>query len=174
MELVKSVIEHREPISVGFFILHNAKLRMLDLKLYHLKLYLHSKQVECTGKRSKNCQDNFRADAKNNFFSRTCCSKNKKHDKREPGSFKEEFKCTDMLCLCSKTYCCYISKSQKYKFRSKGLNKRALEDSGDGPMAKYRQVLDEAVNSKSTYRGFKTVNHTVATYEQTKKRTELF
>ena len=51
-----------------------------------------------------------------------------------------------MLCLSSKTYCCYDSKSQKYKFSSKGLKKRALEDSGDGPMAKYRQVLDEAVN----------------------------
>ena len=52
-----------------------------------------------------------------------------------------------MLSLRIKTYCCYDSKSQKYKFSSKGLNKRALEGSGDGPMAKYRQVLDEAVNS---------------------------
>ena len=36
-------------------------------------------------------------------------------------------------------------------------------------MAKFRQVLDEAVNWKSTNRGFKTINHAVATYEQTKK-----
>ena len=79
-----------------------------------------------------------------------------------------------MLCLCSKTYCCYDSKSEKYKFSSKDLNKSALEDSGDGPMAKYRQVLDEAVNLKSTNRGFKTVNHAVATYEQTKKVLSYF
>ena len=31
---------------------------------------------------------------------------------------------------------------------SKGLSKRALEDSGDGPMAKNRLVLDEAMNLK--------------------------
>ena len=79
-----------------------------------------------------------------------------------------------MVCLCSKTYCCYDSKSQKYKFSSKSLNKRALEDSGDGPMAKYRQVLEEAVNLKSTNRGFKTINHAVATYEQTKKGLSCF
>ena len=70
-----------------------------------------------------------------------------------------------MLCMCSKTYCCYDSKNQRYKFSSKGLNKRALGDSGDGPMAKYRQVLDEAVNLKSSNRGFKTINHAVSTYE---------
>ena len=31
MELVKSTIEHREPIIVGFFKLRYAKLRMLEL-----------------------------------------------------------------------------------------------------------------------------------------------
>ena len=51
-----------------------------------------------------------------------------------------------MLCLCSKTYCCYDNKSDKMKFSSKGLNKRILEESGDGPMEKYRKVLDEAIN----------------------------
>ena len=97
---------------------------------------------------------------------RTCCAVHKKHDKREPGLFKEEFRCTEMLCLCSKTYCCYDSKSDKFKFSSKGFNKRTLEDTGDGPMSKYRRVLDEAVNLKSNNRGFKTSNHLVGTYEQ--------
>ena len=31
VELVKSTVEHREPIIVGFFILQYAKLRMLEL-----------------------------------------------------------------------------------------------------------------------------------------------
>ena len=31
VELAKSEIEHKEPIIVGFFILHYAKLRMLEL-----------------------------------------------------------------------------------------------------------------------------------------------
>ena len=79
-----------------------------------------------------------------------------------------------MLCLCSKIYCCYKSKSQKYKFISKGLNKRALEDSGDGPMAKYRRILHEAVNLRSTNTGFKMINHAVATSEQTKKGLSYF
>ena len=35
--------------------------------------------------RSKDCVDNFTADAVANFFPRTWCVKHKKHDKREPG-----------------------------------------------------------------------------------------
>ena len=84
------------------------------------------------------------------FFPRTCYSVNKKHNKREPGLFKEEIMCTEMLYLCSKTYCCYDNKSDKTKFSSKGLNKRILEESGDGPTEKYRNVLDKAINLTST------------------------
>ena len=79
-----------------------------------------------------------------------------------------------MLCLCSKIYCCYDSKSQKYKFSRKGVNKRALEDSGDGSMAEYRQVLEEEVNLKPTNRRFKSINHAVGTYEQTIKGLNYF
>ena len=106
---------------------------------------------------------------KSNFFPRTCCSTHKKPDKQEPGLFKEEFKCTEMLCLCSKTCCCYDNKSDKFKITSKGVNKRVLEDSGDGPMLKYRRVQHEAINLTSTKRGFKTVSQMVAIYEQTEK-----
>ena len=38
----------------------------------------------------------------------------------------------------------------------------------------YRKVLDEAVSLKSTNRGLKTMNHVVATYEQTKKGLSYF
>ena len=94
--------------------------------------------------------------------------------KREPGLFREEFRFTKLLCLCSKTYCCYDSNSNKYKFSSKSLNKRMLEDCGNGPTAKYRIVLDESINVISTNRGFRTVHHSVATYEQTKKGMSYF
>ena len=87
--------------------------------------------------RTEDCKDDFTANATTNFVPRNCCTKHIKHDKREPGIFKEEFRCTEMLCLCSKTYCCYDSNSNKYKFSSKGLNKRKFEDCSDGPMAKY-------------------------------------
>ena len=58
---------------------------------------------------------------------------------------------------------------------SKGLNKRTLGECGDGgPMPKYRKVLEEAVNVTSTKRGFRTIQHGVATYEQTKKGLSYF
>ena len=124
--------------------------------------------------RTEDCKDGFTANATNKFFTRTCCSKQTKHDKREPGLFKEEFRCTEMLCLYSKTYCCNDSNSNKYKFSSKGLNKRALEDCGECPMAKYRKVLDEFIKVTSTNRGFRTVHHSVATYKQTKEGLSYF
>ena len=203
VELAKAQIEHREPIIVGFFILQYAKLRMLELyynfftrfcdvnKFEELEmdtdsLYLAlaeremencirpEMRAEWQRLRSNDCVDTFTADPVAYFFPRTCCIKHKQHDKREPGLFKEEFRCTEMLCLCSKTYCCYDVTSDKLKFSSKGLNKRVLEQSGDGPLEKYRRVLNEKVNVTSNNRGFRTNNHCVATYEQVKKRLSYF
>ena len=124
--------------------------------------------------RSNDWLENFAADAVANFFCRTCCAKHKQHDKREPGFFKEEIRCTEMLCLCSKTNCCYDVTSNKLKISSKGLNKRVLEQSGDGPLEKYPRVLNEKVNVTSNKRGFRTNSHYVATYEQTKKSLSYF
>ena len=125
-----------------------------------------------------NCRNDYRndfiADADKKNFPITCCVVHKKHEKREPGFFKKEFRCTEMLFLCSNTFCCSDIKRNKFKFSSKVLNKRTLEDTGDGPMSKYRRVLDEAVNLKSTNREFKISNHLVGTYEQTKKGFSYF
>ena len=203
VELVKSEIEHREPIIVGFFILQYAKLRMLQLYFNFFKKFcdtekyeefemdtdslylalpeenleyivLPERRNEWEALRSRDCFDSFTANATSNFFPRTCCTAHKKHDERKPGLFKEEFRCSEMLCLCSKTYCCYDRKSNKYKISSKGPNKRTMEDCGDGPMTKYRKVLEETVNVTSTNRGFRTMKHSVATYEQTKKGLSYF
>ena len=119
--------------------------------------------------RTEDCKDIFTAKATTNFFPRTCCAEHEEHDKQEPGVFKEEFRFTEMLCLCSKTYCCYDSNCNKYKLSSKGLNKRTLEDCGVGPKTKYRKVLGEFNNVTSTNRDFRTVHHNVATYEQRKR-----
>ena len=118
--------------------------------------------------------DDFTANAATIFFHRTCCRKHYKHDNLEPGLSKEEIHCTDMLCLCSKTYFCYDSVSNKYKFSSKALNKRTLEDCGDGPMSKYRNFLHKFINVISTNRCFRTVHHIVATYKQTEKGLSYF
>ena len=125
--------------------------------------------------RKNDCRGDFRADATQNFFPRTCCPAHIKFDKREPGLFKEEFRCTEMICLCSKTYCCFDSATSVCKFSSKGLNKRALEEASDqGPLNKYRKVLQETGNCTSTNRGFRTIKHMVVTYEQTKKGLSYF
>ena len=204
VELVKPKIEHREPLIVGFFILQYAKQRVLELyynfinefcdtdKYEELEidsdsLYLvlsdenledvnpPEKRAEWDKLRSEDCTDNFTANATDNFFPRTCCHTHRKLEKTEPGLFKEEFSCAEMLCLCSKTYFCYNKQTNKYKFSSEGLNKRTLEDCGDGgPRSKYRKVLQESVNVASTNRGFGTIQHSVATYEQTKKGSSYF
>ena len=66
--------------------------------------------------RDIDCIDSFKADTKSIFFPRATCSIHRKLDKREPGLFKEELRCTIILCLCSKTYCCYNNKSDKLNF----------------------------------------------------------
>ena len=61
----------------------------------------------------------------------------------------------------------------KNKFSSKGLNK-TLAEYGTGPLEKYRRVLDEKTNVQSTNRGFRTIQHSVCTYEQTKTGLSYF
>ena len=119
--------------------------------------------------RSNDCVDSFSADALANFFLRTCCVKHKQHDMREPGLLKEEIRCTEILCLCSKTYRCYDVTSNNLKFRSEGLNECVMEQSGDGPLERYRRVLNENVKVTSNIIGFRRNKHSVATYEQVKK-----
>ena len=201
-ELAKAQIEHKEPIIVGFFIQY-AKLRMLELyynfftrfcdvsKLEELEMDTDSLYLALAEKELEDCirpemraewqrlrsndsVESFTADAVANFFPRTCCVKHKQHDKREPGLFKEEFSCTEMLCLCSKTYCCFDVTSNKLKFSSKGVNKRVMEQSRDGPLEKYRRILNEKLNVTSNKRGFRTNSHSVATYEQVKKGLSYF
>ena len=116
--------------------------------------------------RSNDCVDSFTADAVANFFRRTCCVKHKQDDKRELGIFKEEIRCTEMLCLYSKTYYCYDVTSNNLKFSSKFLKKRVLEQSGDGALEKYRRVLNKKVDVTSNNRGFRTKNHSIPPYEQ--------
>ena len=119
--------------------------------------------------RSNDCVDSFTADAVVNFFLRACCVKHRQHDKRVPGLVKEEFRCTEKLCQCNKTNYCYHVTSNKFKFSSKSGNKRVLERSGDGDWKSIRRVSNENVNVTSNNRGFRTNNHSVATYEQVRK-----
>ena len=86
-----------------------------------------------------------------------------KNDKKEPGLFKEEFTCTKMLYLCSKTCCCYDISTKNYHLRSKDLNKFVLKQNSYWSSEKDRRVLVENSNYTSTSRSFWTNNHVVAT-----------
>ena len=194
VELDKAQVEHKEPIIVDFPFLNTQNFftrfcdinKVIELEIDADSLYLALAQKELEDcirpgmrtewqrLRSNNCVDSFTADAVANFFPRTWCVKHKQHDKRAPGLFKENFWCTEMLCLCSKTYCCYDVASNKPKFSSKGLNKRILEQRGYGPPEKYRRVLNETVNVTSNNKRFRTNNHSVATYKQDKKGLSYF
>ena len=109
-----------------------------------------------------------------NFFPRMCCGKHKKHDKRKPGLFKEEFRCSEMLCLRSETYCYYEETSNKLKFRSKALKKWKLEQSGVATLENYRKVLQNEVNNTALKCDFRSTDHTVATYERSKRSLVYF
>ena len=76
--------------------------------------------------RQSDCSNNFAANSSSNFFPRECCNKHANFDKRTSASglFKEEFRCSEMIALCSKTYCCYDEQSDTVKLSSKGLNKK--------------------------------------------------
>ena len=160
------------------------KFEVLEMDTSSLYLALADKELEYCDRPemkterqrllSKDCRDSFTAGASGKYFPRKCYDKHKEQDKREPGLFKEEFGCTEMLCLCSKTYCCYDVVSKDFIFSCKCITKCLLEQSGDGPLDKYRRVLDEKVIVTSINRGSRTNNHTVATFEQMKKRLSPF
>ena len=199
VELAKAQIETKEPITVGSLTLQYAKRRMLELystsspnsvmqpcsKFWkwtqirsilllprkNLKVVKRPEvRAELQRMRSNDRVDTLSADAVASFFPRTYCIKHKQHDEREPGHFKEEFRCTVMLYLCSKTYCCHEVTRNKTNFSSKGLKNRVLEQSaGDGPLENYRRVLNERTNVTSLKRELRTTNHSVATKEQFKK-----
>ena len=136
---------------------------------------LPEKRNEWEAMRLKNCTDRFTANATGNFFPRTCCNAHKKNDKIEPGLFEEDCRCSEMLSLCRKTYCCYDRKSNMFKFSHKVLiKKNPGRLCGHGLMSNYRKVLEEAVEITSKNRGFRTMKHSVATYEKKKKGLSYF
>ena len=202
IELARAQIEHKEPITVWFFISQYRKLPLLDLyfkfqtkfcdvnKFEELEKDTNSLYLARAGKDfencirpdmkaewrrvlSRDCNEHFTADTVR-FFTQLCCDKHEKRDKREPGFFKEEFRCAEMLRFSSNTFCCFNVASDKFKFSRKGLNKRVLEQSGDGALDKYRRALVEKIIFTSTDRSFRTGNYTVATFEQVRKRLSCF
>ena len=129
---------------------------------------------ELNSLQSGDCTDEFSANSTTKIFPHTCCAEHKNHDRREPDLFHKNFRCTELVCLRSKTYCSSDYQTNKIQFSSNGLNKRTLEDSGDGPMYNYRKILEEFINLTSRYRGSCTIQQAPTIYEQTKKGLSYF
>ena len=204
VELIKSKIEHREPIIVRFFMLQYAKLGMLELYYNFIKKFcdtdkyeklemdtdsfqlalseesledviLPKKRAEWDQLRFEDCTDNFTVNATDNFFLELAVMPTRNMVRKSRVSSKKSLDVQKCCVSVAKHSVVMISRLTDYKFSSRGLNKRTLEDSGDGgPMTKYRKKLEESVNVTSTNRGFRTIQHSVATYEQTKKRLSYF
>ena len=64
--------------------------------------------------------------------------------------------------------------SSKFKFSSKGLDKRTFENIGNELISGYRKMLDKKERVTSTNRRYRTKSHYVADYEETKKRSSIF
>ena len=130
---MKSTVEHREPIIVGFVILQYAKLRTLELyydffvKFRNVQLFeelemdtdslylalAHENLYDCikpemrsiwNETKSNDFTDFFHANSVCKFFPRNFCDKHINNDKREPGSFREEFRCTESYVYVAKRF----------------------------------------------------------------------
>ena len=155
VEMSKSRIDHKKPIIVGFFILQYAKLTMIQLKYDFFSHFCDKNKYELIEMdtdslymalseekigdiirpemrsvwycmRQSDCTDNFAANSSSNFFPRKYCRKHAAFDKRTPGLFKEEFRCSEMIALCSKTYCCYDEETDTVKLSIKDSTRTTL------------------------------------------------
>ena len=90
--------------------------------------------------RSKDCCDSFTAGASGNFFLQMCCNKHKKNTTRKNQDFSK--KSSDVK-ICYVANCWYHVVWNNFQFKYKTLKKRVQEKSSDGPLDKYRRVLDE-------------------------------
>lgn len=96
-----------------------------------------------------------------NWFPRTDSTANAAYDKRTPGLFKEEWSGEGIIGLCSKTYYCFGSND---KYSCKGVSKRCSEVNKD----KYLNVLKTKQSSSGLNKGFRVVENSIYTYNQTR------
>ena len=120
-----------------------------------MQLYdvLKSKSGKNTG-HSRNCNDSFTAHACSNSFPWNCCAKYKFTRKESLNCSRRNF---DELncCACIARHTAVTTLSNRFNFRSKGLNARTSENSENGLMAIYRKVLDETETVTSASLGFR-------------------
>ena len=174
----KRVVKQNMPIQVGFNVLLEAKLRMLQFDYDFLDKYIDRSDYQKMYMDTDSCymalsdifenlikpelREEYEIDKKN-WFPRTDTDENKAYDKRTPGLFKEEYVGDGMVALCSKTYYCV---GKKDKFSVKGTQKQRNRDILN--FSTYKKCLETSENVESVNRGFRFIDKYTKTYEQTK------
>ena len=189
IEHAKVKIKLDLPISLGYFILQYAKLRMLefyyDCLLTHvnkcdfeyIEMDTDSAYFAISGnclsdivkpsmksafqtRISSNCANTDQIADTNIFFPRECCNTHIRFDKRTPGLFKLEASGDEMVALSSKTY--LLRDGECYKMSCKGINKTAVKE----PMTTFKDALFNRKTISASNRGFRARKNTIYSYQQ--------
>ena len=192
IEMAKKTINLNLPITLGYFILQYAKLRMLQFYYDCIDRYLHRGDYEYIemdtdsaylGLSGDNLRDVIRPELKDEFdkkimqscavnkffasddhwFPRECCEKHIKHDKRTPGLFKLEASGKEMIALNSKTY--LLQQENDFKMSCKGINKLSVEN----PLKIFHNCLFDKQTAGGSNRGFRARENTIFSYTQEKR-----
>ena len=197
MELAKKKIKFDLPIQIGCFILHFAKLRMLQFhydfllqycdfnRFQHVEMDTDSFYLALSGSNLRDTMheeqkallheqifhqchvEKYEADERT-YCPRECCERHETYDQKTPGLFKLEVKGDTIVALCSKTY--VLQKEDgTYKLSCKGLNKRALGN----PLTIYKGVLESCTDASGINHGIRAHN-TMDTYAQERRAISYF
>ena len=167
------------PIQVAFSVLKDAKLLLLQFYYDCIDKYIDRTDYQYmymdTDSAYMALSDDFEKlikpelrkefeQDKKNWFPRTDTLENQDYDKRKPGLFKIEYEGDGMVALCSKTYYTWGNKD---KFSIKGVqrgdrNKEILNKE------QYKQCLVDNITKDCQNKGFRYVEGTMNTYEQTR------
>ena len=174
------------PISIGFFILQYAKLRLLSFYFQFIDKYIDRSDfelVQCDtdslyiafsdadiNKLIKpHMLDAYKADV-NNWLPRSEPIELALFDQREPGLFKVEWEGDKVVALNSKMYSVYNANKNQTKFSCKGVSKKNFKH----PTDMYKSVLETKQSKQGSNIGFRTKDSRVLTYTQTRNSFTYF
>jgi len=196
----KKQIVHDNPVQLGYFILMNAKLKMLQFYYDFLMKYINPSdfaflQMDTDSIYLAISKDNFcdiikpeflnryndaiynqchlndiDVSSENNWFPRECCDNHRKYDSRASGLFKLEFSGEVFYGTCSKCYT-IVDEEGRTKLSCKGVNNSAIEN----PLELFSSVLNhEKADITAVNTGIRLNKNEMCSYEQIKKAISYF
>lgn len=168
------------PITIGYVILQNSKLRLLsyyydfidkyidrsDFELIQCdtdSLYIAFSDPDINKLIKPHMREAYKLDV-NNWLPRTEPADLALFDQREPGLFKVEWEGDKVIALNSKMYSVYNVNKNKTKFSCKGVSKKNFSH----PTDMYQSVLTTKQSKQGSNVGFRTKDSRVLTYTQSR------